>query len=111
MDSEVQSYLWDIIKAIEEIETFFEGKPKLFAEFQKDIKTKRAVERNLEIVGEAINRIKRADNTISITNADKIIATRNRLAHAYDNVSDEVIWSIVIKHLSPLKEEIQHLLK
>ena len=79
--------------------------------FKKILNTKRAVERNLEIVGEAINRIKRADKTVSVTNADKIIATRNRLAHAYDNVSDEVIWSIVIKHLSPLKEEIQHLLK
>lgn len=108
MDNEIQSYLWDIIKAIEEIESFFEGKPKLFAEFKNDIKTKRAVERNLEIIGEAISRIKRTGHNININHADKIVGTRNRLAHAYDNVSDEVIWSIVVKHLTPLKEEVKY---
>lgn len=57
MDNKVNTQLYDILNSIYEIESFFEGKPMNFLEYQKDIKTKRAVERNLEIIGEAVNRI------------------------------------------------------
>ena len=76
----------------------------------KNLKTKRAVERNLEIIGEAVNRIRKKDKNIPIANAEKIIATRNRIIHGYDKVSDELIWSIVINHLPKLKSEINDLL-
>jgi uncharacterized protein with HEPN domain len=46
-----------------------------------------------------------------INNADKIVGTRNRIAHGYDKISDDLIWSIVIKHLPKLKEEVQKLLQ
>jgi uncharacterized protein with HEPN domain len=78
-----------------------------FFEFQKDLKTKKAVERNIEIIGEAVNRItnyKFAE--IEIQNARQIIGTRNRIAHEYDNISDEVIWTIIVRELLKLKEEI-----
>ena len=110
MVDEIKTYLFDIIKAINEIESFFDNKPKRFDEFITDTKTKRAVERNLEIIGEAINRIIKLDNAINISNSRKIIDTRNRIAHGYDTVSDEIIWGIVINHLPKLKEEVTSLL-
>tara|TARA_R110000868_G_scaffold225639_4_gene477885 strand:- start:321 stop:581 length:261 start_codon:yes stop_codon:yes gene_type:complete len=80
---------------------------KDFLEFQKDLKTKKAVERNIEIIGEAVNRIINYKNTkIEIQNARQIIGTRNRIAHEYDNISDEVIWTIIVRELPKLKEEI-----
>lgn len=82
---------------------------KIF-EFQKDIKTKKAVERNIEIIGEAVNRIMNYKNAnIEIKNARQIIGTRNRIAHEYDNISDEVIWTIIVRELPKLKEEITKL--
>jgi uncharacterized protein with HEPN domain len=76
-----------------------------------DLKTKRAVERNIEIIGEAVNRILKKDKYFNLENAQKIIGTRNRIAHGYDKISDELIWSIVINNLPKLKDEVQNLLK
>ena len=64
------------------------------------------MERNLEIIGEAVYRILKMKPDFKIENAKKIIGTRNRIIHGYDRVSDDMIWSIVINHLPKLKEEI-----
>jgi uncharacterized protein with HEPN domain len=66
---------------------------------------KRAVERNLEIIGEAVNRIISRDKSFieKISNSKAIIGLRNQVIHAYDNISDENIWSILINHLPILK--------
>jgi len=111
MDSEIKTWLYDIMQSIIEIESYFEGKTKKFEDYNKDIKTKRAVERDIEIIGEAVNRIARKDKKIIINNAQKIVGTRNRIAHGYDKISDDLIWSIIINHLPKLKEEIQEFLK
>lgn len=73
---------------------------------------KRAVERDLEIIGEAINRIITRDKNfeIKITKAKAIISLRNQVIHAYDTISDENIWSILTNHLPKLKKEIEHLI-
>lgn len=71
------------------------------------MKTKKAVERNIEIIGEAVNRITNYKSAnIEIQNAKQIIGTRNRIAHEYDNISDEVIWTIIVRELPKLKDEI-----
>jgi uncharacterized protein with HEPN domain len=111
MDSDIQTWLYDILQSISEIDSYFEGKPKRFDDYVKDIKTKRAVERNFEIIGEAVNRILRKDVNFYIEHAQRIIGTRNRIAHGYDKVSDDLIWSIVINHLPRLKVEILSLLE
>jgi len=111
MDDEIKTWLFDIIQSIKEIETFFEGSPKSFTHYVSDLKTKRAVERNIEIIGEALNRILKKDIHFKLENAEKIIGTRNRIAHGYDKISDSLIWSIVINHLPKLKEEVGNLLK
>ena len=110
MDSETKTWLYDVLQAILEIESYFDDMPKIFEVYTKDIKTKRAVERDIEIIGEAINRVLRKDNSFVLENAQKIIGTRNRIAHGYDKISDDLIWSIVINHLPKLKFEISSLL-
>lgn len=74
---------------------------------------KRAVERDLEIIGEAINRILKRDSSFEtkIKDAKAIVGLRNQVIHAYDNISDENIWSIIINHIPKLREEIDELIK
>ncbi len=110
MDKEIQTWLFDILQSIEEVESYFENNQRVFEIYRNDIKTKRAIERDIEIIGEAVNRILKKDSDFKIENAKQIIGTRNRIAHGYDNISDDFIWSIVINHLPKLKQEINKLL-
>jgi uncharacterized protein with HEPN domain len=109
MDIKIRVWLLDIQEAIEEIFLFI-GEKRNFITYQEDLKTKKAVERNLEIIGEAINRILKADTSIQIKNAKEIIGTRNRINHSYDKISDEVIWTIVSRELPDLLEEVKTLM-
>lgn len=110
MDDSIKKYLQDIWVAIEEIESFFGDKPKLFEEFCSDICLRRAIERDIEIIGEAMNRILKADRNIAITNSRKIVDARNYIIHGYDSLSADILWSIVINHLPKLRGEIGALL-
>lgn len=110
MDNEIETWLYDILQSINEIDSYFDGRPRIFEEYVNDIKTKRAIERDLEIIGEAANRILKRDKGFKLNNIEKIIGTRNRIIHGYDNVSDDLIWSIVINHLPKLKQEVRQLL-
>ncbi|PJB16629.1 MAG: hypothetical protein CO118_00100 [Flavobacteriales bacterium CG_4_9_14_3_um_filter_32_8] len=113
MDERIQKWLYDVKIAIAEIESFFEGKPMIFEEYKKNKILKRAVERDLEIIGEVINRIIKKDDSYAekIKDAVNIIGLRNQVIHAYDNISDENIWAILINHLPMLKNDINNLLK
>ena len=111
MDNRIQTWLFDILNSIEEIESYINEKPRNFFEYQNDRKTKRAVERNIEIIGEAVNRILKENPSISIENARNIIGTRNRIIHSYDSISDSLIWSIITIHLPRLKEEVKQMIK
>ena len=110
MVNDLQTWLYDILNAINEIDSFFIGGPTDFVVYQHDIKTKRAVERNIEIIGEAMNRILKLNSSVPLSNSRKIVDVRSRIIHGYDTVSDEIIWGIVIKHLPILKTEIETLL-
>jgi len=110
MDNEIKTWLFDIDSAISEIDGFFEEGKKNFENYRKNIKTKRAVERNLGIIGEAVKRIIDKNSDIELSNARKIVDTRNRIIHGYDMISDEVIWGIIIKHLPKLKIEVNNLI-
>lgn len=111
MDSRINKWLTDIKFAIEEIESFFENEPKDFLKYKENIMLKRAIERDLEIIGEATNRIIKKQSNVKIENAKAIIGLRNLIIHSYDNISDENIWAIVINHIPKLKDEITSLLK
>ena len=107
MQEEVKVWLEDIAKAINEINSFL-PEERNFTAFQNDLKTKRAVERNLEIIGEAMNRVLRAVPDIAISDSRKIVDTRNRFIHGYDVVSDDVTWLIIVKYLPILEKEIEN---
>jgi len=111
MDSEIKTWLYDILQSITEIESYFEDRPKKYEEYIIDLKTKRAVERNIEIIGEAANRIIKREKNFQLENVQKIIGTRNRIAHDYDKISDSLIWSILINHPPKLKEEVSQKLQ
>ena len=100
----------DILTAIQEIESFFGDKPKLFDDFYSDLCLRRAIERDIEIIGEAMNRILKVDRNIAITNSRKIVDARNYIIHGYDSLSADILWSMVINHLPKLKKEVMNLL-
>jgi uncharacterized protein with HEPN domain len=110
MDNNIKAWLYDILTSINEIESYFIDTPKIFEIYQNDLRTKRAVERNIEIIGEAMNRILKLDNEIVISNSRKIVDVRNRIIHGYDSVSDDLIWGIVIRNLPVLQKEVEKLL-
>ena len=109
MNLEIQKWLYDILISIQSINEFV-GDVRIFEKYESDKKTRRSVEREIMIIGEAVNRITNADSSIEITNAQQIIATRNRVAHAYDAVNNAMIWNIVINHLPNLKSEVEKIL-
>jgi uncharacterized protein with HEPN domain len=111
MNEKVLKYLFDIKQSLDEIESFFEAREKRFSEYQNNLLLKRAIERNLEIIGEAVNKILLIDPQFQIENARKIVGLRNHIIHAYDNVSDENIWGIVINHLPRLRSDVEHHIK
>ncbi|MDI1255888.1 MAG: DUF86 domain-containing protein [Flavobacterium sp.] len=94
------------------MDSFFEGQEKNLYKYKNSLILKRAVERNLEIIGEAINRIKLRDSEFlnNISEAKSIIGLRNHVIHSYDNISDESIWSILTNHLPKLKVEVENLI-
>lgn len=94
-----------MLNSIELIEDFTKDL-KSFADYQKDLKTKGAVERHLGIIGEAANKFLKEANASDLKNASQIVSLRNRLIHSYDNIDDSIIWSILTRHLRPLKDEI-----
>ena len=110
MDNNIKTWLYDILSSINEIESYYIDTPKIFEIYQNDLRTKRAVERNIEIIGEAMNRILKLDSEIIISNSRKIVDVRNRIIHGYDSVSDDVIWGIVIRNLPVLQREVEELL-
>ena len=111
MDNDIKTWLYDILQSIKEIESFFEDRPKKFEDYITDFRTKRAVERNIEIIGEAVNRILKKDKDFKLNNARQIIGTRNRIAHGYDKITDDLIWSIIINSIPKLKDEVEILIK
>jgi len=113
MDERILKWLFDIKIAIEEIDGYFKAEEKDFFKYQQNLMRKRAVEINLEIIGEALNRILKRDAGFEekITNSKSIIGLRNQVIHAYDTISDENIWSILINHLPKLNIEIDKLIQ
>jgi uncharacterized protein with HEPN domain len=105
---EIKAYLQDISQAIREIWSFLPDKRNFF-EFQNDLKTRKAVERNIEIVGEAMNRILKIAPDFPIEASRKIIDTRNRIIHGYDSVSEDVLWLIICNYLPNLEKQINEL--
>ena len=100
-------YILDIESVIAEIEEIKIRTKNNFDEYRSDFLMKRATERDLEIIGEAIRKLIEVNPNIQIGNSQKIIGLRNLISHAYDSVDDELIWGIIQKNIPDLKIEIE----
>ena len=110
MNDEIRKNLIDILQASEEIQNFVRGMD--FKAYQNKPVTKRAVERDFEIIGEALNRIKCTDDKLleKISEHRRIIGFRNILIHGYDIVDEAIVWQAATNHLPILIGEIKEML-
>jgi len=104
MTERYKKYLVDMINAIELVDQFVIDTPTFF-QYQNDLKTKSAVERQLIILGEAVNKFNKEAKDFHLSNLSQIVSFRNRLAHEYDKIDDSIVWAIVKNHLPIVKEE------
>ena len=109
MNQEINKYLFDILESINSIENYI-GEKRDFFVYNSNKMLRRAVERELEIIGEALNHIDKIDKNIEITSKRQIINTRNRVIHSYDRIDNEIIWGILIKYLPILRTEVERLI-
>ena len=109
MQLEIQKFLYDILTSINSIEEFL-GNMRDFKVYQSNKLLRRGIERELEIIGEAAGRTLKLDPDIPIDNIRKIIDLRNLVIHGYDKVDDEIIWSIISRHLPEFKRQVEELL-
>ena len=105
MTEQGKKYLSDILRLIELIEQFTNSIQD-YNDYLSDLKTQSAVERQLGIIGEAVNKFDKLFPDLPLNNAKKIVGFRNRLIHTYDAVDSSIIWAIIKKHLNPLKQEV-----
>jgi uncharacterized protein with HEPN domain len=109
MDNEIKKYLFDIQESIDSIQKYL-GHKRDFKVYMANKMLRRAVEREFEIMGEAMSRIEKLDSTIEISGKRQIISMRNRVIHGYDKIDNEIIWGTIVRHLPTLKLEIDNLL-
>jgi len=105
MDNIERKYLFDIVESINKIECYI-GESKKFEVYDSNTMLQDAVERNIEIIGEAMNQLLKINSEIPVTNGRRIVDARNKIIHGYDEIENENIWAIVINHLPILKKEI-----
>jgi uncharacterized protein with HEPN domain len=111
MQPESRGPLLDMLHAANGIATFVSGKTR--ADFESDLMLRLAVERQFEIIGEALTRLRKIDPSTAerISEYQKIISFRNVLIHGYDAISNDVTWRIVEEKLPILRHELEDLLK
>jgi uncharacterized protein with HEPN domain len=110
MHADAKKLLWDAQKAAQRVARFTAGKS--FADYERDELLRSAVERQLEIVGEALNRLRRVDpaTAATIRDIDRIVGFRNIVIHGYATLDDRIVWGIVESYLPTLGTELDALL-
>ena len=110
MRAEEKKLLLDVSEACQSIEQRCAG--HTFDDYTADRWFRRAVEREFEIIGEALNRLDRLAPAVAahVTSLRHIVDFRNRIIHGYDSVDDVIVWRTVQHHLPALKAEVEGLL-
>ena len=111
MRLEARKYLYDIQRAAALLTEFTLG--KTFADYARDAMLRAAVEREFEIIGEAMTQPARVDETVAdrISHHERIIAFRNVLIHQYGDVDDRLVWNVIETYLPALVREVETLLE
>ena len=109
MQRRIEMYLLDILNSIDSIYEYL-GEERNFNIYESNKLLRRAVEREIEIIGEATNRLLKLNNSIDISDARRIVDLRNLVIHAYDSVDNVLIWGVINKDLPLLKEQVSNLL-
>ena len=111
MPLETKKYLYDVQRAVQLLQEFTAG--KTFDDYLREAMLRAAVEREFEIIGEALAQLAKRDATVvsKISGYRRIIAFRNILIHGYADVDDQLVWDIVEAKLPVLAQEIAELLK
>jgi uncharacterized protein with HEPN domain len=110
MDSKAKKLLFDIQTAIANVNNYV-GEEKVFEKYDNNPMLQDAVERNIEIIGEAMSRLLRMEPNIEITSARRVVDARNKIIHGYDEIENTQIWGIIINSLPVLKKEVEHYLE
>lgn len=111
MQPEARKYLWDALQAVDRIVRFSDGKTLL--EYETDDLLRSAVERQFEIVGEALAQLRGADPQVAaaIPELARIVAFRNILIHGYASVDNKLVWGVLEGKLPALRSVLDNLLK
>ena len=107
--NEVKKYCLDIESIISELEKIISHHNSDYNDFNASFISIRAVERDLMIIGEAIGKILKINDSVQISSAKQIVGLRNMIVHAYDAIDPAVLWKILIKDIPILKVEIDNL--
>lgn len=110
MDAEILKYLYDIKDAASAILEFVHGKS--YDDYRDDELLKSGVERKFEIIGEALNKIRRINPQLlnRIRDHRSIISFRNILAHEYNSIDHTIVWGIIQENLDNLYTDVEKLL-
>ena len=111
MQPDSRKYLFDAQQAAAGIMMFTAGKSR--EDYESDLMLRLAVERQFEIIGEALTRLRKVDPELlaSISEYQGIIGFRNVLIHGYDSINNDISWSIVQEKLPVLRTELEELLR
>lgn len=109
MQPDTRKYLNDILSAAADIREFTQGLD--LGGYRADKKCQAAVERKLEIIGEACSRLRAKDVEMfeNLPYGQQVIGLRNRVIHGYDSVDDGIIWDVVSKKLDSLVARLESL--
>ena len=110
MENKAKKLLFDMLTAINNIDSYI-GDKKIFSEYDNNAMLQDAVERNIEIIGEAMNKLLKIEPKIKISNTRRIVDARNIIIHGYDEIENAQVWEIIINHLPTLKQEVKQYLE
>ena len=110
MENKTKKLLFDMLTAINNIDSYI-GDKKIFSEYDNNPMLQDAVERNIEIIGKAMNKLLKIEPKIKISNTRRIVDARNIIMHGYDEIENAQVWEIIINHLPTLKQEVKQYLE
>ncbi len=110
MQPDARKLLEDVRRACDLLGEFTAS--KALADYEDDAMLRSAVERQFEIIGEAVNALTRIDLATAqrLTRYERIIAFRNILIHAYADVDNRLVWDVLLNSLPTLRNEVATLL-